>query len=98
MPGTRVIHFPNYVMYSSPTPFYRKLDQQTSLVCKMLIFVQSGISLHVLLYLLVLCMHKISLGGDQEVVDSALRLRKGSGLPEGLSWDEFFFFFFCKSW
>ncbi|XP_044788697.2 uncharacterized protein LOC123330696 [Bubalus bubalis] len=37
-------------------------------------------------------------GGDQEVVDSALRLRKGSGLPEGLSWDEFFFFFFCKSW
>lgn len=71
--------------------FYRRLNQQTSLVCKMLTFVQNGISLHVLLYLFVLCMHKISLGGDQEVVVSALRPRKGGGLP-GLSWEEFFFF------
>lgn len=59
---------------------------------------QNGISLHVLLDLLVLCMHKISLGGDQEVVDSALHPRKGGGLPEGLSWEELLvFFFFCKS-
>lgn len=91
VPGTRIRHFCDVFL---PTPFYRRLNQQTSLVCKMLTFVQNGINLHVLLYLVVLCMHKISLGGDQEV-DSVLRPGKGGGLP-GLSW-EVVFFFFCKS-